>query len=66
MTGLLMDDISMRFELPNGGHIQALQNVTLDIKTGELMSFLVHRAAAKPRFSTSSPVSWPPPRAGSC
>lgn len=35
-----MDDISMRFELPNGGHIQALQNVTLDIKTGELMSVL--------------------------
>ena len=40
MTGLLMDDISMRFELPNGGHIQALEHVTLDIKTGELMSVL--------------------------
>ena len=40
MTGLLMDDISMRFELPNGGHIQALNHVTLDIKTGELMSVL--------------------------
>ena len=35
-----MDDISMRFELPNGGHVQALENVTLDIKTGELMSVL--------------------------
>lgn len=35
-----MDDISMRFELPNGGHIQALEHVTLDIKTGELMSVL--------------------------
>ena len=35
-----MDDISMRFELPNGGHIQALNHVTLDIKTGELMSVL--------------------------
>lgn len=35
-----MDDISMRFELPNGEHIQALEHVTLDIKTGELMSVL--------------------------
>ena len=30
----------MRFDLPNGGHVQALQNVTLDIKQGELMSVL--------------------------
>ena len=35
-----MDDISMRFELPTGEHIQALEHVTLDIKTGELMSVL--------------------------
>ncbi|MEM6309344.1 MAG: ABC transporter ATP-binding protein [Pseudomonadota bacterium] len=40
MSGLLIDDISMRFDLPDGGHVQALQNVTLDIKSGELMSVL--------------------------
>ena len=40
MSGLLIDDVSMRFDLPNGSHVQALQNVRLDIKAGELMSVL--------------------------
>lgn len=40
MSGLLLNDISMRFDLPNGSHVQALKNVTLDIKAGELMSVL--------------------------
>jgi len=40
MTNLLIDDISMRFDLPNGTSVQALKNVTLDIKEGELMSVL--------------------------
>ena len=40
VSGLLIDDISMRFELPNGGSVQALKNVTLDIASGELMSVL--------------------------
>ena len=40
MSELKIDNISMRFELPNGGHVQALQNVSLDIKSGELMSVL--------------------------
>ena len=40
MSELLIDNVSMRFELPNGGHVQALQNVSLDIKSGELMSVL--------------------------
>ncbi|WP_420336451.1 ATP-binding cassette domain-containing protein [Roseibium sp.] len=30
----------MRFELPNGSHVQALKDVTLDLKQGELMSVL--------------------------
>jgi taurine transport system ATP-binding protein len=30
----------MRFELPNGGAVQALQNVSLNLKSGELMSVL--------------------------
>lgn len=40
MSGLAIDNISMRFELPNGGHVQALQDVTLDLKQGELLSVL--------------------------
>ena len=40
MSGLILDDISMRFDLPNGTSVQALQNVSLDIKEGELMSVL--------------------------
>ncbi|MEM7521076.1 MAG: ATP-binding cassette domain-containing protein, partial [Pseudomonadota bacterium] len=40
MTGLQIEDISMRFDLPNGGHVQALKNVTLDLKAGELLSVL--------------------------
>lgn len=40
MSGLIIDDISMRFELPGGGHVQALKNVSLDIKEGEIMSVL--------------------------
>ena len=40
MSGLAIDNISMRFDLPNGGHVQALQDVSLDIKEGEIMSVL--------------------------
>ena len=40
MAGLSIDNISMRFDLPNGGSVQALQDVSLDLKAGELMSVL--------------------------
>ena len=40
MSGLLIDNISMRFVLPQGESVQALKNVTLDIKSGELLSVL--------------------------
>jgi len=40
MSGLILDNISMRFDLPNGSSVQALQNVSLDIKEGELLSVL--------------------------
>lgn len=40
MTGLSIEDLSMRFELPNGDAVQALQNVSLNLKAGELMSVL--------------------------
>ena len=40
MTGLIIDNLSMRFELPNGGAVQALKDVSLDLKAGELLSVL--------------------------
>ncbi|MEO0485780.1 MAG: ABC transporter ATP-binding protein [Pseudomonadota bacterium] len=39
-TGLHIRNVSMRFDLPDGGHVQALQDVSLDLKKGELMSVL--------------------------
>lgn len=40
MSGVTIDNISMRFDLPNGSSVQALKNVSLDLKPGELMSVL--------------------------
>ena len=40
MSGLAIKNISMRFDLPNGGAVQALKDVSLDLKQGELMSVL--------------------------
>jgi len=40
VSELVINNISMRFELPKGGSVQALKNVSLDIKSGELMSVL--------------------------
>jgi len=40
MSGLLIEDVSMRFELPNGDAVQALQDINLNIKEGELLSVL--------------------------
>lgn len=40
MSGLILRNISMRFDLPNGSHVQALQDVSLDLKPGQLMSVL--------------------------
>ncbi|WP_295455373.1 ABC transporter ATP-binding protein, partial [uncultured Pseudophaeobacter sp.] len=40
MTGLSIDNLSMRFDLPDGGAVQALQDVTIDLKAGELLSVL--------------------------
>ncbi len=39
-AGLLIDDISMRFELPNKQYIQALENVSLSLEPGDLLSVL--------------------------
>ncbi len=40
MTGLSIDNLSMRFDLPGGGHVQALEGVSLNLKQGELLSVL--------------------------
>ncbi len=40
MSGLKIDKLSMRFDLPNGGSVQALKDVSLHLNEGELMSVL--------------------------
>ena len=40
MSDLTIEKVSMRFDLPNGTHVQALQDINLEIKTGEIMSVL--------------------------
>ena len=40
MSGLRIDDVSMRFALPGGGHVQALKDVSLAVAGGELVSVL--------------------------
>jgi len=40
MSGLSINQLSMRFDLPNGSSVQALENVSLDLKAGELLSVL--------------------------
>jgi taurine transport system ATP-binding protein len=37
---LHVQDVSMRFALPDGNAVQALQNVSLEVKSGELVSIL--------------------------
>ncbi len=39
-NGLVVDDVSMVFTLPGGGSVHALNNVSLDLKSGELLSVL--------------------------
>jgi len=40
MSGLSIEKLSMRFDLPGGGSVQALKDVSLDLKEGELLSVL--------------------------
>ena len=40
MPGLQIDKLSMRFDLPNGTSVQALENVSIDLKAGELLAVL--------------------------
>ncbi|OIQ05507.1 MAG: taurine ABC transporter ATP-binding protein [Rhodobacteraceae bacterium CG2_30_10_405] len=40
MSGLIIDAVSMRFDLPGGETIQALQDISLTLAKGELMSVL--------------------------
>lgn len=40
MSGLIIDNLSMRFDLANGSSVQALENVSLSLQDGELLSVL--------------------------
>ncbi|MFQ1701705.1 taurine ABC transporter ATP-binding protein [Loktanella agnita] len=40
MSSLEIDNISMRFDLPNGSSVQALKDVSLGLRAGELLSVL--------------------------
>ena len=40
MSGLSIENLSMRFDLPNGTSVQALENVTLHLREGEILSVL--------------------------
>ena len=40
MNGLDINGLSMRFDLPNGSSVQALKDVSISLKPGELMSVL--------------------------
>jgi taurine transport system ATP-binding protein len=40
MMGLKVENVSMRFDLPGGRFVQALESVSMDIKAGELLSVL--------------------------
>ncbi|MEM1385364.1 MAG: ABC transporter ATP-binding protein [Pseudomonadota bacterium] len=40
MSDLRIDDVSMIFRLPNGGSVEALKNINLSLRQGELMSVL--------------------------
>ena len=40
MAGLSIQNISMRFDLPNGSSVQALKDVSLDLSPGEILSVL--------------------------
>ncbi|MDB6178732.1 ABC transporter ATP-binding protein [Paracoccus sp. Z330] len=40
MSGLELENISMRFDLPNGSYVQALQDVSLKLEPGQLLSVL--------------------------
>ena len=39
-TGLSIDNVSMRFDLPNGDYVQALKDVSLKLEQGEILSVL--------------------------
>lgn len=40
MSGLVVEGVSMRFDLPGGSSVQALKDINLEIVEGELMSVL--------------------------
>jgi len=47
MSGLNINDVSMTFELPNGGSVEALKNINLSVQKGELVSVLALQVVVK-------------------
>ncbi|MCY4261662.1 MAG: ABC transporter ATP-binding protein, partial [Rhodobacteraceae bacterium] len=50
MHELLIDSVSMRFDLPDGSFVQALENVNLKIEAGQIMSVLGPSGCGKTTF----------------
>ncbi|SNY91354.1 taurine transport system ATP-binding protein [Cohaesibacter sp. ES.047] len=40
MDGLHIENVSMRFDLPDGAHVQALEDVSINLAKGEIMTIL--------------------------
>ncbi len=49
MSGLVIDDVSMTFELPDGGKVEALKNINLNIKAN-CFQYWDHQVVAKQPF----------------
>jgi taurine transport system ATP-binding protein len=45
----LIEGVSITFELPGGGSVEALKDINLSLAEGELVAVLGLRAAARPR-----------------
>jgi nitrate/nitrite transport system ATP-binding protein len=56
-----VENVGMAFETKKGRFV-ALQDVNLQIRTGEVVSLIGHSGCGKSTCSTSSPASRCPPR----
>lgn len=59
MADLHIDNVSMRFDLPGGGSVQALKNINLNIKSGQLLSVLGPSGCGKTTLLNIVAGFWP-------